>query len=672
MDDKQYNQLHNFLVLAGFTILLMNFYVYCNPYLSNMGLTSLFVNKIFVSLSKLGMFASPWLTKLGALSAILMSALLVTVKLKRGGNQSLGFGIFVISLLIFLVAELLSKVMFDNWELVYMITSSLSLTVVLYSFIYLRSTFAPNLLDDLFNEENESFPQEERLLQNPSSVNLRTKYYHRGKWRMGWINIINPFRSTMVCGTPGSGKTFAVINSIIRQHIEKGFSMFIYDFKYPDLGKLAYNHFIRHKSAYKVEPGFYFINFDDPLRTHRCNPIDPEYMTEMADAYESAYTIMLNLNKTWTQKQGDFFVESPIILLAAIIWYLKSYQGGKYCTFPHAIELLNQPYTKVFPILMAREDLANYLSPFVEALDAGAQDQLQGQIASAKIPLSRIISPTLYWVMSANDFTLDLNNTEKPKILVIGNNPERQNIYGAALGLITGRMFKIINKKGRLPLSVIIDEAPTIYIKGIDIIINTARSNKVAVTLGLQDFSQLIRDYGKNEADVVINTVGNMISGQVVGDTARILSQRFGKIKQEGESMSINAKDVSSSYSTRMGEIIPPGRISNLSQGQFVGSVVDDFGQAIPHKIFNAHIQIDVDAVKREEKTYIDIPIINDKFTGMTEDDRRKDMERIIMQNYRDIKEDVSNIIDMETQKLKNATDPILTKAWEYYTKFNK
>ena len=226
-------------------------------------------------------------------------------------------------------------------------------------------------------------------------------------------------------------------------------------------------------------------------------------MTDISDAYESAYTIMLNLNKTWIEKQGDFFVDSPIILLAAIIWFLKIYKDGRYCTFPHAIELLNKRYSDLFIILTSYPSLENYLSPFMDAWKSGAQDQLQGQIASAKIPLSRLISPQLYWVMSGEDFTLDINNPAEPKILCIGNNPDRQSIYSAALGLYNSRIVRLINQKGKLKPSIIIDELPTIYFSGLDNLIATARSNKVAVCLGFQDFSQLERDYGEKEAKVV-------------------------------------------------------------------------------------------------------------------------------------------------------------------------
>ena len=496
-------------------------------------------------------------------------------------------------------------------------------------------------------------------MTNEYSVNLPTRFYYKKKWNKGWINVINPFRATMVLGTPGSGKSYAVINNFIKQQIEKGFAMYIYDYKFPDLSTIAYNHLKLHSGDYgerdgkPIEPEFLVINFDNPKQSHRCNPIDPDFMTDIADAYEAAYTIMLNLNRTWIQKQGDFFVESPIILLAAIIWYLKIVHGGKFCSFPHAIELLNQPYSIIFPILTTYDELANYLSPFMDAWKGGAQDQLQGQIASAKIPLSRMISPALYWVMTGNDFSLDINNPNHPKILVVGNNPDRQNIYSAALGLYNNRIVKLINKKGQRKSAVLIDELPTIYFRGLDNLIATARSNKVAVCLGFQDFSQLARDYGDKEAKVIQNTVANVFSGQVVGDSAKLLSERFGKILQQRQSISINRNDTSSSISTQLDYIIPASKISNLSQGMFVGTVADNFDQRIDQKIFHCQILVDSNKVSEEEKKYEPIP---DMYAVHFEDD--EDMEMQINANYKQVKDSIHDLMAEEIQRIKK--DPEL------------
>ena len=531
----------------------------------------------------------------------------------------------------------------------YIFTLSVGYICLLMGGVWMSRLLKNNLMDDVFNTENESFMQETRLMENEYSVNLPTRFYYKKKWNNGWINVVNPFRASMVLGTPGSGKSYAIVNNYIKQQIEKGFAMYIYDYKFPDLSEIAYNHLLHHLDAYKVKPQFFVINFDDPRKSHRCNPINPAFMTDISDAYESAYTIMLNLNRSWIQKQGDFFVESPIILLAAIIWFLKIYENGKYCTFPHAIEFLNRPYAQIFPILTSYDELANYLSPFMDAWEGGAQDQLQGQIASAKIPLSRMISPVLYWVMTGDDFSLDINNPNEPKVLVVGNNPDRQNIYSAALGLYNSRIVKLINKKKQLKSSVIIDELPTIYFRGLDNLIATARSNKVAVCLGFQDFSQLTRDYGDKESKVIQNTVGNVFSGQVVGETAKTLSERFGKVLQQRQSMTINRNDKSTSISTQMDSLIPASKISNLTQGMFVGAVSDNFDERIEQKIFHAEIIVNSAKVSAEMKAYQPIPVIVD----FINEDGSDNLEETIEFNYRKVKLEIHSLVDYEIERIK-------------------
>ena len=525
---------------------------------------------------------------------------------------------------------------------------------LLASGLWISRLLKNNLLEDVFNTENESFLQETKLMENEYSVNLRTKFWFKGKMYHGFINLVNIFRATIILGTPGSGKSYAIVNQFIKQTIEKAYALYIYDFKFDDLSIIAYNHLIKYRHRYKVPPKFYVINFDNPRKSHRCNPLAPELMTDISDAYESSYTIMLNLNKSWVQKQGDFFVESPIVLFTAIIWFLKLYENGKYCTFPHAIELLNKRYEDVFTILTSYPDLENYLSPFVDAWKGGAAEQLMGQIASAKIPLSRLISPQLYWVMSGSDFTLDINNPKEPKVLCVGNNPDRISIYGAALGLYNSRIVKLINKKKQLKSCVIIDELPTIFFKGLDNLIATARSNKVAVVLGFQDFSQLKRDYGDKEAAVIMSTVGNVFSGQVVGETAKTLSERFGKILQKRESMSINRNDTSTSISTQLDSLIPASKISTLSQGMFVGAVADNFGETIEQKIFHAQIVVDNEAVQKETAAYQPIPEIS----SFLDENGNDTMEEQIRANYRQIKQDIVELVENELIRIEN--DPEL------------
>ena len=633
--------------------LLINCYWFCYEAFQSWHFTLGIINKILMNFQRsTGLFSSILWTKLFCVIFLALSCLgtkgVKEEKITWPKIWTVLFAGFVLFFLNWwLLALPIGKV---GAASLYIFTLSLGYICLLMGGVWMSRLLKNNLMDDVFNTENESFMQETRLMENEYSVNLPTRFYYKKKWNKGWINVVNPFRASMVLGTPGSGKSYAIVNNYIKQQIEKGFAMYIYDYKFPDLSEIAYNHLLHHLDAYKVKPQFYVINFDDPRKSHRCNPINPAFMTDISDAYESAYTIMLNLNRSWIQKQGDFFVESPIILLAAIIWFLKIYENGKYCTFPHAIEFLNRPYAQIFPILTSYDELANYLSPFMDAWEGGAQEQLQGQIASAKIPLSRMISPALYWVMTGDDFSLDINNPNEPKVLVVGNNPDRQNIYSAALGLYNSRIVKLINKKKQLKSSVIIDELPTIYFRGLDNLIATARSNKVAVCLGFQDFSQLTRDYGDKESKVIQNTVGNVFSGQVVGETAKTLSERFGKVLQQRQSMTINRNDKSTSISTQMDSLIPASKISNLTQGMFVGAVSDNFDERIDQKIFHAEIVVDSAKVSAAMKTYKPIPNITD-FTDKESCDTLKET---IEANYRKVKQEIRSLVDSEIQRIKH------------------
>ena len=643
-----------FMRAVSIIIVLMHLYWFCYGFFIHRGWTLEIINKILGNFNRTaGLFEHTLYTKIFALVLLALSCL----GTKGVKNEKITWSKIYVALgigfVLFFLNFPLLKLSLNTATFLYILTMSLGYIALMVAGLWMSRLLHNNLMDDVFNNENESFQQETKLMQNEYSVNLPTKFYYKNKWNNGWINIVNPFRATIVLGTPGSGKSYAIVNNYIKQQIEKGFSMYIYDFKFDDLSTIAYNHLLKNRDKYKVQPKFYVINFDDPRKSHRCNPLNPLFMTDISDAYEAAYTIMLNLNKSWITKQGDFFVESPIILLAAIIWYLKIYENGKYCTFPHAIELLNKKYSDVFTILTSYPELENYLSPFLDAWLGGAQDQLQGQIASAKIPLSRMISPQLYWVMTGDDFSLDINNPKEPKILCVGNNPDRQNIYSAALGLYNSRIVKLINKKGQLKSSVIIDELPTIYFRGLDNLIATARSNKVAVCLGFQDFSQLIRDYGDKEAKVIQNTVGNIFSGQVVGETAKSLSERFGKVLQKRQSMTINRNDKSTSISTQLDSLIPASKISTLTQGMFVGSISDNFDERIEQKIFHAEIVVDNEKVAAETKAYQKIPEV----LSFVDENGTDNMKRDIENNYRQIKSDILHIVENELERIKNDPD---------------
>ena len=656
-DERGLKKIMDFMRLISVALVLLHVYYYCYGFFTEQHLTAAWSGKLLTRFStKTLLFYAPYVTKVAAMVFLALSCFGTRGKPEETQTWRPIIVYFVLGATVFFGNGFVLSLSYAPGVLTafYAGTTAVGFLLLLRAGNLLGRRLKVNLLGDLFNRENETFPQEERKLENEFSVNLPTTYQLRGKQRQGWVNIVNPFRATVVYGTPGSGKSYAVINQFIKQHLAKGFAMYIYDFKFPDLSRIAYNELLKHQDKYQSPVRFYVINFDDPRKSHRCNPLLPAMMTDIMDAYEASATIMLNLNKKWIEKQGEFFVESPINFVAAIIWFLKLYQGGRYCTFPHVIEFLGREYEEMFPILASYPEIENYVRPFISAFEGKAMEQLEGQIASARIPLSRLASPQLYWVMSGNDFTLDLNNPAQPKVLCVANNPERKGIYGAALGLYNARILKLINQKGKLKSSVIIDELPTIYLKGLDDLIATARSNQVSTCLGIQTKAQLDRDYGKAESTAIQEVIGNLISGQVTGESAEMLSKRFGRILQRRQSVSINSRDTSTSLSTQLDSMIPASKISGLTQGTFVGAVADNFGEEIEQKVFHARIVVDAAQTKREQQAYQDIPEMANFTDSQTDEDRT---EEIIKANYRRIKEEIGNIVDCELQRLSQTTD---------------
>lgn len=627
---------------SSILLLCLHFYVYCFAAFESWKLTHPIVTKVLINLGDTGLFKHFYISKIVALGLLLVS--LIGTRGKKDEKLVVGttlrylisgLGVYSLShLLIYIQASA------EVLAVLYMAVTSIGFLLVMYGGALLSRLLKQQLAGDIFNRLQETFPQEERLLENEYSINLPARYNLKGKIRRSWINVINPFRALLVVGTPGAGKSYFVIRHVITQHIRKCFTMFIYDFKFDDLSIIAYNTFLKYKHLYPVTPKFYVINFDDLSLSHRCNPLYPDSMTDITDATESSRTIMLGLNREWIKKTGDFFVESPINFVTAIIWFLRKYKNGKYCTLPHVIELMQMNYEQLFPVLRTEPEIEVLINPFVTAYVNGAMEQLEGQIASAKITMARLASPQLYYVLSGNDFTLDLNNPQEPKIICVGNNPQKQQTYGAVLSLYISRMIKLVNRKKQVKSSLIFDEFPTIYFNAIDSLIATARSNRVATCLGVQDFSQLRKDYGREQAEVISNIVGNIISGQVVGDTAKTLSERFGKIMQDRESLSINSQDTSISRSKQLESAIPASRIAALSSGEFVGAVTDDPTEKIELKTFHCEIINDHDALKAEEEAYVPIPKVRDITQAEIDD------------NYMRIKQEVVAIIDTEMERI--------------------
>ncbi|HSZ87192.1 MAG TPA: conjugal transfer protein MobC [Puia sp.] len=635
-----------FMRFGSIIILLLHFYYFCYDAFDEWKLTTKISDRFLINIQRTRLFNNnnAQLLALGLLIISLVGAKgRKDDKIKRQNIfyfLLLGSSLYFFNYWILKIAASLQTI-----AIFYIAATSLGYLFILAGGAQLSRLIKIKLGSDVFNELNETFPQEERLLKNEFSINLPAQYNLKGKTHSSWINIINPFRGLLVVGSPGSGKSYFVIQHVIKQHIEKGFTMLVYDFKYDDLTKIAYNTLLKNYSAYKVKPEFYLINFDELSKSNRCNPLDHETMFDITDATEASRSIMMGLNREWIKQQGDFFVESPINFVTAVIWFLKKYKNGKFCTLPHVIELMQVEYERLFPVLKTEPEIEVLINPFISAYQNDAMEQLEGQIASAKIGMARLSSPQLYWILSENDFTLDINNPTAPKIICLANNPQKQQIYGAVLSLYVTRLIRLVNQKNKQKCSLIFDEFPTIYFNDMDSLIATARSNQVATCLGMQDFSQLKKDYGGDQAAVIMNITGNVISGQVMGETSKLLAERFGKITQIKESVSVSRNDSSFSKSGQMDFAIPQSKIAGLSSGEFVGMVADDPLQKIKLKTFHCEILNDHEQLQLENSLLKPLPVLKEL------------NQKKISENYYGIKNEVSNIVESEIEILMNAPD---------------
>lgn len=601
---QETEKVYMMFTFISIAILLANIYYFAHPLLHQIGWTIEPLDVVFRDLRDGGVFKTPSVTKLLALALIIMSVVVRSGKGKNVAWKTI-FIVGAVGLVFYLIP-------FKN------IYIYLPATIVGYCL----STWAFAMIGrnmhgfkHAINDLNETFEQCDKLIETEDSINLPIEYQWKQKLRKGWINIVAPFRATMVMGTPGSGKSFAVYEPIIEQMLRKGYTMFCYDYKYPDLSRVVYNELMLNEAHYRKNkvkmPRFCVVNFKDPRYSMRCNPLNPKYIKDPADATEIAENILMNISPDMVEKK-DFFGESAIAYISANIILLKTYENGKFCTFPHLIEMMTADYKKIFSILLNNKSVRARISPFVNALEGNAQDQLQGQLASAQMPLIKMDSPALYWVLSGNDFDLHFNNPDDPKVICIGNDPDRQIIYGTVMALYTFMMFKIINHKGNRKSGVLLDELPTVFIKGLDNLIATARSNKVAIVVGAQDRTQLIRDYKEKEAKVILNTIGNLVSGQVNGETAESISKMMGKEWREEQSQTQNIDSESISLSYRLQELMPASRIETLSQGHFIGKVADNFGTPIERKFFAGKILVDLEKKAKREAKFTDIPMLTD------------------------------------------------------------
>ena len=610
--------------------------------------------------------------------------------------------------------------------------------------------------EDRFNFENESFQQSETLVANDYSVNIPMIYYWKRRMHRGWINIINPFRGTIVLGTPGSGKSFGVIDPFIRQHAAKGFAMMVYDFKYPTLAKTLFYQFCKNRKAGRlpVNCGFRTINFTDVEYSDRINPIQRKYIPDLAAASETAATLLASLNKGGGEKKGGseaFFTNSAENFLAAIIYFFVNFHPvgfkdgrklrrfilhegkkleivirnwddynaidkdgnvvldfvdekgndvstdedrmfvdlngysykdrtgklvrinrcwyedrdgnevepdtvtGEYSDMPHVLSFLGRPYDQVFNILMQDDKIASLMAPFKSAYENKANDQLEGMVGTLRVNAARLVSPEAYWVFTGDDFDLKISDREHPSYLVIANDPEKEQVIGSLNALVLNRLITRVNSKGNIPVSIIVDELPTLYFHKIDRLIGTARSNKVAVTLGFQELPQLEADYGKVGMQKIITTCGNIFMGAARNKETLEWAQNdvFGKAKQTSRSISINDSKVSTTISEKMDYLVPAAKIADMATGWLAGQAARDFTATDERMLDRFDIEqseefkttkyfckthFDMKKIKDEEEHYVPLPKIYE-----FKDDKEKEI--LLNRNFKRVNQEVENMV---------------------------
>jgi len=506
---------------------------------------------------------------------------------------------------------------YTTWfNLAYMVCSIIGAMMISVAMDNVSKIIRSGLGKDKWNVEGESFMQPVKLLDTPYSVNIPMQFYFKQKVWDGYINIVNPFRGTILIGTPGSGKSYGVVNPFIRQMIAKEFCCCVYDYKFPDLGKVAYYHYLLAKQQGKCKQhGFHVINLNEAERSRRINPWRSDYLKTLADASESAEGLVEAMKKGDKSGGSDqFFTQSAINFLAACIFFFSKYEQGKYSSLPHVLSFLNHSYEDIFNTLFSEPELVSLLSPFKSAFMASAFDQLEGQVGTLKIFISRLATKETFWVFSGDDFNLKISDPASPGILVIANDPNTQNINSACYSVVLNRLTKLINNKGNLPSALIIDEIPTLYTHKIENLIAVARSNKVAILMGLQELPQFNQQFGKETAATITSVVGNVLAGSVRNkETLDWLERLFGKSKQIGESLSIDRNKTSTSLQEKLEALIPAGKMAALNTGEMVGLIAADAQETFTGKFetsaINCRINLDSKAIAQEESGYRDLPV---------------------------------------------------------------
>ncbi|AVF49516.1 MULTISPECIES: type IV secretion system DNA-binding domain-containing protein [Weeksellaceae] len=540
------------------------------------------------------------------------------------------------------------------YQVIYAVLSFLGAVILQMGADSISKLMQQKMGKDRWNVEEESFDQNQELVESDTSINIPYIFWYQGKSHEGWINV-NPFRGTMVIGTPGSGKSFGVINPAIRQMIAKGFCLMIYDFKFPDLGQIAYYHYLLRQSKLSNSEkngsqtlAFHVINLNEVEKSRRVNPFKKEYVKTLAEAQEMAEAMVSSLQKGNTSSGGGsdaFFTQSAINFLSSCIYFFATYENGKYSDLPHILSFMNRSYKEIFDTLFTHEELYSLLSPFKSAYENKAFDQLEGQVGTLKIFLSRLATKESFWVFSGDEVELKMTDRNNPSIIILASDPGTQDINSALYSSVLNRTLRLINSKNNLPGGIIADEFPTIYIHKIDNVVATARSNKVAVLLGLQELPQLRQFYKKEVADTISAIVGNIFSGSARDkNTLDWLEKLFGKIKQKSFSQSISQQGTTTSINEKMDHMIPAGKIAALKTGEMVGMIAQgEENDTEEYKTSAVHgkISLDMKAIKKEENHYVEMPTYY-SFVDKAGVNRK---EEVLMTNFRKINKEVELIV---------------------------
>ena len=661
MQEQQHQiKIYGFLQKAVYAVVALDcaslFYLNANiPVVSN----------LLKNFSKMSFIYPPINAKLATLVLIGLVAIGTKAKKKRDLNIATEITLPIILGLLMVFSSLvwqneagnskLPKIFpgLNLYQAIYAVLSFLGAVILQMGADSISKLMQQKMGKDRWNVEEESFAQNEELVDTDTSVTIPYLFRHQKKTNKGWINI-NPFRGTMVIGTPGSGKSFGVINPAIRQMIAKGFCLCIYDFKFPDLAQIAYYHYLLKKSkdsGYQYD--FHVINLNEVEKSKRVNPFKKEYIQTLAEAQEMAESMVSSLQKGGSSSGGGsdaFFTQSAINFLSSSIYFFATYENGKYSDLPHILSFMNRSYKEIFDTLFTNEEIGSLLSPFKTAYDNKAFDQLEGQIGTLKIFLSRLATKESFWVFSGDEVELKITNRDRPSILILASDPGTQDINSALYSSVLNRTLRLINSKHNLPGGIIADEFPTIYIHKIDNVVATARSNKVAVLLGLQEIPQLRQFYKKEVADTISAIVGNILSGSARDkNTLEWLEKLFGKIKQKSYSQSISQQGTTTSINEKMDFMIPAGKIAALKTGEMVGMIAqgeENDTEEYKTSAISGKINLDMKAIKQEEKNYVKMPEYY-SFVDKRGIDRKND---VLMTNFRKINKEVELIVNEFTK----------------------